>query len=427
MERRGSVLRQEQRLQRRSALVLPVYTGVKPANSEGSENAPNRIEEETQQRASRRKERRVSTRRSSLYRLQQVDTKTVKEIKEASNALHVASDPGDVYGIVLTGPGPEDHIVSAHAVEELGKGIVKEGKTLQNLKQRKKSLKAKGQGKENEVAALDRKLRSVSQTVTRLRNNRDKLLATARKGHSIKLDPKESSRRAGSAPLSKAKASHMRRSSFAAMKELTWKLMKRPDMDVDQVEVKGRQGKKRAKYLRKREGRMVAQGWQEVFDGVFPSQGRSPTCIRREKEMRAFLQATTPPEHLELLTFALEPSQARDLPSVIKVLVRHYTWDGADDLELLVGGRASPEQVTMLLHLMLCALEELHAEYVPSLLLLMWLFARSPSNKAVLLREGVLKKAFRRLKGVKARGSEDKASRAMQFGALTLLSGTLWG
>lgn len=70
----------------------------------------------------------------------------------------------------------------------------------------------------------------------------------------------------------------------------------------------------------------------------------------------------------------------------------------------------------------LSALDTVHIRYVPSVLMLQWLLARAPHLRALLLKGGVLRRAFRRLEKAEAKGY-GPGEKAMQYGALSLVIG----
>lgn len=72
------------------------------------------------------------------------------------------------------------------------------------------------------------------------------------------------------------------------------------------------------------------------------------------------------------------------------------------------------------------ALDGAHAEHVPSILLLQWLLARAPHLRASLLQGGVLRRTFRRLRVMEA-GGRGTGERAVQYAALSLVVGSLFG
>lgn len=75
------------------------------------------------------------------------------------------------------------------------------------------------------------------------------------------------------------------------------------------------------------------------------------------------------------------------------------------------------------------ALENVQVTQVSAVLLLQWLLARSPHLRALLLRRGVLAKTFDRMRKIEAKNSGDvwdTRERAIQYGALALVVGTLF-
>lgn len=73
----------------------------------------------------------------------------------------------------------------------------------------------------------------------------------------------------------------------------------------------------------------------------------------------------------------------------------------------------------------LAALDTVHIRYVPSVLMLQWLLARAPHLRALLLKGGVLRRAFRRLEKAEeaTKGFGSPGDKAMQYGALSLVIG----
>lgn len=71
----------------------------------------------------------------------------------------------------------------------------------------------------------------------------------------------------------------------------------------------------------------------------------------------------------------------------------------------------------------LAALDTVHIRYVPSVLMLQWLLARAPHLRALLLKGGVLRRAFRRLEKAEKTGFGSAAEKAMQYGTLSLVIG----
>lgn len=82
-------------------------------------------------------------------------------------------------------------------------------------------------------------------------------------------------------------------------------------------------------------------------------------------------------------------------------------------------------QVQELIEISLHALDNVHAEHVPSILMLQWLLGRAPHLRSLLLKRGVLDQAFRRLDRAEAKGF-GPGERAMQYAALFLAMGLLF-
>lgn len=80
-----------------------------------------------------------------------------------------------------------------------------------------------------------------------------------------------------------------------------------------------------------------------------------------------------------------------------------------------------------LLEITLEALDFVHASYLPSIMMLQWLLARAPHLRAALLRGGILRRAFCRLERTEAKKGLGKGEKAIQYGALSLVIGILFG
>jgi hypothetical protein len=242
-----------------------------------------------------------------------------------------------------------------------------------------------------------------------------------------------------------------RRTSLDALSDLITELSERTDVTptADSLKAKRRSSSKAAVMAQRREQQLLDRSWQQAFKLVFPdnyssssTNGSSSTSSKaaaaaaakrwqQEEDIRLFIAASTPAQHREFIEFALDPAQSRDLPAVAKCLIAHYTTaadsatnsnsgssssgGGAEELVLLTADAAK------LLHLLLQALRDLHADRVPAVLMLLWLLCYSaPANRALLLKEGGVGIALRRL-----RAASD-SNRALQYSALALLVGTMW-
>ncbi len=71
------------------------------------------------------------------------------------------------------------------------------------------------------------------------------------------------------------------------------------------------------------------------------------------------------------------------------------------------------------------AVDVVHVEQVPSILLLQWLLGRAPHLRSLLLRGGAIRRAFLRLERAEAKGF-GAGERAMQYAALFLFMGLLF-
>jgi hypothetical protein len=247
-----------------------------------------------------------------------------------------------------------------------------------------------------------------------------------------------------------------RRSSLDALSDLITELGERTDVALpaaDRLKAKRRSSSsstKAAVMAQRREQQQLDRSWQQAFKLVFPDYSSNTTTNsssgsssskaaaaaaakrwQQEEDIRLFIAASTPAQHREFIEFALDPAQSRDLPAVAKCLIARYTAGdatnnnssssyssssgGAEELVLLTADAAK------LLHLLLQALRDLHADRVPAVLMLLWLLCYSaPANRALLLKEGGLGAALQRLRGA------GDSNRAMQYSALALLLGTMW-
>lgn len=70
------------------------------------------------------------------------------------------------------------------------------------------------------------------------------------------------------------------------------------------------------------------------------------------------------------------------------------------------------------------ALDTVHTDHLPSILMLQWLLSRGPHLRSQLLRGGIVGRAFGRLDRAKAKGF-GAGERAMQYAALFLVVGML--
>lgn len=82
-------------------------------------------------------------------------------------------------------------------------------------------------------------------------------------------------------------------------------------------------------------------------------------------------------------------------------------------------------QVQELLEISLNALDDVHTEHVPPVLMLQWLLSRAPHLRSLLLKGGVICRAFRRLERAEAKGF-GSGERAMQYAALFLATGLMF-
>lgn len=84
-----------------------------------------------------------------------------------------------------------------------------------------------------------------------------------------------------------------------------------------------------------------------------------------------------------------------------------------------------PLKIRFLVEMTLAALDDAKAEQLPAILLLQWLFSRAPHLRALLLKGGILRRSFRRLRGMKAKRWE-AGERAVQYAAISLIIGALF-
>eukprot|EP00904_Undaria_pinnatifida_P011104 jgi/Undpi1/7123/HiC_scaffold_22.g09597.m1 len=245
----------------------------------------------------------------------------------------------------------------------------------------------------------------------------------------------------------------VRRSSLDNLKDLAKELMdgeastsaddrlKSPAVDASaSAQETASEKKTRNQLLNKALSVEKKQGWREVMEMVFSGGGKVGKGKRvggsragaggdggggrgyKDPNIWGFMVATTAREHVEFLIAAMNPARAQDLPAVVECFLRHYTGAAADELDIFLGGRVTATEIQCLVEMTLSALDTVHIRYVPSVLMLQWLLARAPHLRALLLKGGVLRRAFRRLEKAEAKGY-GPGEKAMQYGALSLVIG----
>jgi hypothetical protein len=156
----------------------------------------------------------------------------------------------------------------------------------------------------------------------------------------------------------------------------------------------------------------------------------------QQKETYDFFKQASTVEQMEFLNFALNPAMAKDLlPTSSAFLKLHaHSFKSIRRFQ-----RTVAFQNPHLLELLCCCAEEYHVDYLSPVLALLWLFAKIPSNRSILLRRGVLGTSIGRLKRysdlVKRKGLEKRKGIGVRAGkgssrvneqtlcALTLLAG----
>ncbi|KAG5188895.1 hypothetical protein JKP88DRAFT_287074 [Tribonema minus] len=163
---------------------------------------------------------------------------------------------------------------------------------------------------------------------------------------------------------------------------------------------------------------------------VLGSDARCNAAERAEAHsVSAFLGASTPQQHMELLLFALDPTRSRSLPAIARSFAAHYRCCGGGDAAAAADAAAGDDAAVLArcegaaraVHLLLAAARELHVSRVPAaLLLLRLLCAAAPPLAALALREGGAGAVLARLRGASA------DAQPLQYAALALLMSALW-
>ncbi|CAM9821216.1 unnamed protein product, partial [Hapterophycus canaliculatus] len=159
-----------------------------------------------------------------------------------------------------------------------------------------------------------------------------------------------------------------RRSSLDDLKDLATELMAREPVptlrNVATVDRSKRRSRQRGTATqdatpKREQKRALNQGWREVMEAVFSEEAVRRRQVvrfregagedereRKENDVRSFMAATTPKEHVEFIITAMDPSRAKDFSSVIKCLLQHYTGPAADELDIFLGGRIGGMEVS---------------------------------------------------------------------------------
>ena len=115
----------------------------------------------------------------------------------------------------------------------------------------------------------------------------------------------------------------------------------------------------------------------------------------QQRETYEFLKQAGHGEQIEFLSFALNPAMAKDLlPTASAFLKIHaHSFKAIGRFK-----RSVAFQNPHLLELFCCAAEEYHVSLLSPVLALIWIFAKIDSNRAILLRRGVVGTVVGRLK-----------------------------
>ncbi|GMH67124.1 hypothetical protein TrLO_g1853 [Triparma laevis f. longispina] len=156
----------------------------------------------------------------------------------------------------------------------------------------------------------------------------------------------------------------------------------------------------------------------------------SPKNVTEEqRSIYTFLKQSSIPEQVSFIKFALDPQHSQDLlPSASAFLKIHaHSYKSIQRFKTSASW-ASPH----IIQLLTCAAESYHVAYLSPVLALLWLFAKVPSNRSIMLRNGVVGVCVKRLRnysgkrsGVGKRKGKGKGLdvKEQSLCALTLLSG----
>lgn len=115
----------------------------------------------------------------------------------------------------------------------------------------------------------------------------------------------------------------------------------------------------------------------------------------QQRDIYAFLKQASVPEQVEFITFSIDPAHASDLLAVASAFLKLHSHSNKA-VQRFQGHTAFRNP--MLLHLLCCAATDYHVEYLTPVLALLWLFAHIDTNRAIMIRQGVVGTAIKRLK-----------------------------
>ncbi|GMH70440.1 hypothetical protein TL16_g05407 [Triparma laevis f. inornata] len=122
----------------------------------------------------------------------------------------------------------------------------------------------------------------------------------------------------------------------------------------------------------------------------------SPKNVTEEqRSIYTFLKQSSIPEQVSFIKFALDPQHSQDLlPSASAFLKIHaHSYKSIQRFKTSASW-ASPH----IIQLLTCAAESYHVAYLSPVLALLWLFAKVPSNRSIMLRNGVVGVCVKRLR-----------------------------
>eukprot|EP00903_Cladosiphon_okamuranus_P015048 g13921.t1 len=390
-----------------------------------SGSSHDKASERTSRRAEAAQERRIRRRRESSLRLKDLEQMSVEKVGDTARKLYVPplGPLDDPAGVIYLDGNLTEKTVDSRVLDSVGEGIHDARKELYDLGTRRRTLveeiraqKIRGSlGFPHNIAAesmLEKRAQDADVKRVETESKLKRLLDHRRRLFEV-LKASCAHDDASVSQMSKVLRSELRQNQRTG----------------------GVDGGDPTRH--RRSSLEDLKGWREVIEAVFSEEADRRRQVvlfregsgeddreRKESSIRGFIAATTPKEHIEFLTAALDPARAQDLSAVVKCLLLHYTGPAADELDILLGGRIGGVQAQELLEMTLVALDTVHANHVPSILMLQWLLGRAPHLRSLLLGGGVIRRAFRRLEGAEAKGF-GPGERALQYAALFLVVGLL--
>ncbi|CAM9558187.1 unnamed protein product [Ascophyllum nodosum] len=440
------------------------------------------------QRLEGRKDKMASLRQKSSSKMKELEVEAVMRMEKAFSKLYVPpfGPLDDPPGVIYLDGDLKQKTIDVRVLESVGEGVQATRKELFDLGTKRRSLvenisaqeRRVNRGFPRDLAAegvherkardFDAEKEKVEAKLNLLLDHRRRLLEVLRTSQAAddkKVAVSSILRSEGEAwqegttagRIRDARAEKSRRSSLEDTKDLVRELMARestlprvgntftPDWSrrhswdpTTGIEEINREFNSNIQTTKEEaELKLLNEGWREVIDTVFPKakERKSGHVVgstakgdedHKDASILGFVSTATPREHLEFLIEAMDPSRADDLSTVIKSILLHYTGPAADELDLLLGGRIASKEAQVVVYMSLEALDSVHVSRVPSILMLQWLLARASHLRSLLLRGGVLRRAFRRLESAEVGPGFGPRQRAMQHSALSLVVGVLF-